>query len=343
MKKSKGKFRVSAYVSGVRVEKYFTRKTDAQTWQSNQRRESELQKAGIERPDLQLLLFDFAASWMRLRRKTMPLSTSAQDSAKLQKNILPRFGNRPMAMIRTDEWEKFLDQLIVDGLAPATRNRYKALIRKLYRDAMRAKKLVVNPVALIPDLEEKKTRFQYLKTAEEIRAYLVAAQEIDPDFHRMASILLNTGMRISEALVLRWEDLDAKNRTIHVYKIMEKVSGEVINRTKGHEAGRMVPMNNVIASLVGGQTGWVFDNGLGKPRQYFWARNRHERTRKVIGRDDLTIHDLRHTFASHYLMNSGSKSELKEILGHSSEAVTETYSHMAKDHLRARINVVQFK
>src|SRR2546429_144720 len=57
------------------------------------------------------------------------------------------------------------------------------------------------------------------------------------------------------------------------------------------------------------------------------------------GRDDLTkitdfrFHDLRHTFASWYMMNGGDLYELAKILGHSNIKMTERYAKLARSHI----------
>jgi integrase len=51
------------------------------------------------------------------------------------------------------------------------------------------------------------------------------------------------------------------------------------------------------------------------------------------GIEDFRFHDLRHTFASWYMMNGGDLYELAKILGHSNIKMTERYAKLAKSHL----------
>ena len=53
------------------------------------------------------------------------------------------------------------------------------------------------------------------------------------------------------------------------------------------------------------------------------------------GIEAFRFHDLRHTFASHFLMRGGSLYDLKEILGHSDIKMTMRYAHLSPQHLRA--------
>lgn len=56
----------------------------------------------------------------------------------------------------------------------------------------------------------------------------------------------------------------------------------------------------------------------------------------------IRFHDLRHTFASQYMMKGGSIYTLQKLLGHSSIQMTEIYAHLSKDHLRDAIEVMSF-
>lgn len=341
MKKSKGKWRVSAFIDGKRAERYFTNKSDATLWKAEKVREKELFSAGIERPDTSLLLIDFASKWLRARTKTNPKSSWKQDETKLAKYILPTFGKRPITHIRSSEWRRFLDEISDGGAAPSYRNRFRSLLHKLYRDAIREGIAVQNPISQIPLVSEKGSAFNYWKNDADIVQYLGIAKTSYGPLYKIAIIALNTGMRISEIICLKWEDLDVKHRTIRVSKIVERITGKVEERTKSG-SGRLVPMNDTIATAFSsGGTGPIFIVE-GKLVTYWQIRRAHVSCMRTAGVEAIRIHDMRHTFASHYLMNGGSKSELKEILGHSSELVTEGYSHIAQDHLRSRINVISF-
>ena len=54
---------------------------------------------------------------------------------------------------------------------------------------------------------------------------------------------------------------------------------------------------------------------------------------KLAGIEDFRFHDLRHTFASWYMMNGGDLYELAKILGHSNIKMTERYAKLAKSHI----------
>ena len=55
----------------------------------------------------------------------------------------------------------------------------------------------------------------------------------------------------------------------------------------------------------------------------------------------IRIHDLRHSFASHFVMNGGSINDLQGMLGHSSPMMTQRYAHLAPGYLESKASVVQ--
>ena len=68
----------------------------------------------------------------------------------------------------------------------------------------------------------------------------------------------------------------------------------------------------------------------------------HLRVCKKAKVKEIRIHDLRHTYASHYIMNGGSLAELQSLLGHSSPMMTLKYAHMTPGFLEKKASVVSF-
>jgi integrase len=63
---------------------------------------------------------------------------------------------------------------------------------------------------------------------------------------------------------------------------------------------------------------------------------------KKAGIKKIRFHDLRHTFASHYIINGGSLDNLQLILGHSNQQITRRYAHLTPGYLRDKMEVVNF-
>jgi site-specific recombinase XerD len=88
---------------------------------------------------------------------------------------------------------------------------------------------------------------------------------------------------------------------------------------------------------------FVFDNCRNQP---LYIPNSYYREIAKIYRkasiEDANMHTLRHTFASHLIMQGVDPRTVQEYLGHSSIQVTEKYSHLSKSHKRQAIEVLNF-
>jgi len=107
-------------------------------------------------------------------------------------------------------------------------------------------------------------------------------------------------------------------------------------------------MNNQVKSLLkvlfeNRQGDYVFIRTNGKPIavQHIYRTFTQAQCRAKLERH-FRFHDLRHTFASHFMMNGGNLYDLQKILGHSNIEMTMRYAHLTPDHLVEAINIVNF-
>jgi len=63
---------------------------------------------------------------------------------------------------------------------------------------------------------------------------------------------------------------------------------------------------------------------------------------RKIGREDLKLHSLRHTFASHLLMSGASLKEVQELLDHSDISTTMIYLHLTDDYRKRTLEKLSF-
>ncbi len=155
------------------------------------------------------------------------------------------------------------------------------------------------------------------------------SKEINRTFFRLRLIVLialTSGMRMAEIFGLQWSDILFSENVIAVRAKLKK--GKM----------RYVPLSPELAqefrrfpAILGEDR--IFPPKLGAKGE----RQRVERSFRTIlrmaGIANFRFHDLRHTFASWYMMNGGDLYELAKILGHSNIRMTERYAKLAKSHI----------
>ena len=194
-----------------------------------------------------------------------------------------------------------------------------------------------NPSNQIEVYRPDDTRERYL-SAEEIVAlkacldqkmYRVGTGDMNRTFYRLRLIVLialTTGMRMSEIFGLAWNDLRYAEGLLAV---RSKLKGGKI---------RYVPMTPELAAELRRYPVEIGEGKLFPPK--LDAKGERQRVEhsfatilKLAGIEDFRFHDLRHTFASWYMMNGGDLYELAKILGHSNIRMTERYAKLGKAHI----------
>ncbi len=194
-----------------------------------------------------------------------------------------------------------------------------------------------NPASLIevnrPD--DSRERFlsedelQRLKVALDARMYRKGTKDINQTNLRMRLIVLiavSTGMRSTEIHRLRWSEVMYAEELIAVRSRLKK----------GKE--RYVPMPFELAQEI-----WRYPATAGQDRIFPPKGGSASKRQRLEGSfedlleraniRDFRFHDLRHTFASWYMMNGGDLYELAKILGHANIKMTERYAKLGRAHM----------
>jgi len=168
-----------------------------------------------------------------------------------------------------------------------------------------------------------------LKKALDAKVYRKGTKDINQTFYRLrllVLIALATGMRIAEIFALKWSDVLYREELIAV-------------RTK-LKFGKMryVPMTEELAAELKRFPAVIGEDRIFPPKRGAdGKRQRVESSFETLltdaGIKDFRFHDLRHTFASWYMMNGGDLYELAKILGHSNVKTTERYAKLGKAHI----------
>lgn len=243
-------------------------------------------------------------------------SGSKDTAASILKN-LPIPENLGIAKIDRAVLRAVITALRQDGKGDATVRRYMTVLCKALKEAM--KEGYLDSVPAMPSLPKiRKGRVRYLVEDEESTLFAHAQLE-DVRFASMLVVLVDTGMRLGEALRLEWTDIDDASITIQESKNGDKRKIPTTSRVRW----ALAEMNPV---GVTPRTG---------PYKVLQSHNVHRcwnRCKKAMGLEDDTEfvpHCLRHTFASRLVQLGVGLQVVKELLGHKRLENTMIYAHLA--------------
>lgn len=218
----------------------------------------------------------------------------------------------------------------LNGKKPKTKKNYIALLKTALNKAVEWDLIDRNPIAKVKPPKIVKTFHFFSK--EEIQLLLAEADDI----LRIGIILLvNTGMRRGELYNLRWRDIDFENNRLRVWPY-EGFS------PKGKRP-RSIPFTSEVAQIIG-ELSKGRKRGEYVFRPYNGPNTLYRHFSWLVKRLGLkgTLHDLRHTFASHLAMSGVGIPIIKELLGHSDISTTMIYSHLSPDIHTAAIQKLKF-
>jgi integrase len=194
-----------------------------------------------------------------------------------------------------------------------------------------------------PKINKPKVRlisqdYRYLRSQDEIRRLLAAAAlEEDEQTEVLYATAVYTGAREGELAALQWVNVDFENRLITIQRSFD-------GPTKAEDL-RYVPILDVLLPIL---RRWrlrspgklVFTNRDGRmllPSSRVFQETLHrvlnragfeKLIRNGKERHYICFHDLRHTFASHWVMKGGDLFKLQKILGHKTVQMTMRYAHL---------------
>lgn len=267
-------------------------------------------KDWLEKPADRRKLTDLLGLWWIYHGKSH--SRGEIERSRLN-TILAKFAQ--MGVTRADQLTKksitdYRVQMLNNGLKGSSVNRHHAILMGMFAKLINAGEYCCkNPFSEIKKFKEAEAEMSFL-SSDEISSLLSRLTEDD---RSVALICLATGGRWGEVAGLKGE---------HVFNNMV-----TFMKTKNGKR-RSVPISAELFKLIKVRsTGLLFESNHTKTRRIL-------RAMKPDIPDGQAVHILRHTFATHFMMNGGNIITLQRILGHSTIQQTMTYAHYAPDFLQ---------
>ena len=255
--------------------------------------------------------------------------------ASAWKHLLPVFGERPALGLTRAELRRFHDRYLSTGGNVANLNWILSGLSGVWRWAQ--------ATGLLPESAELPVRGLFTKirqgsldffSAVEIERLLDLAESGEPTLFPMIAAAVYSGMRKGELFGLRWPDINPTAGTL-------RIARSYASSPKNGKA-RTVPIHPALAPIL---AAWrrdcpatvdalVFPVLLKRGRARMGTKDDGEALFPLLERagchvPDNPWHALRHTFASHYIMNGGNLIALQQLLGHHDVSMTMIYAHLA--------------
>lgn len=242
--------------------------------------------------------------------------------------LLEAFGGRVAATIKPQEIDAWLS---AQDIEDSTRNRYKALLGLIYRQGNRNGKIDINPARLVPQRAENNARIRWLrdeKENNEEKKLRDAITELCPERMAEFDLSLHTGLRLSAQLAFLKSWVDFDRAFMHVPKEVMK-----------NREGLNVPLHPVALEAIRTLASRTKEDLLCPQHPRPWW----EAVIEKAGLEDYTWHCNRHTFISRLVMGGADLRAVQVLAGHKTIAMTMRYAHLAPDHLRSAINLMERK
>jgi integrase len=218
---------------------------------------------------------------------------------------------------------QLVSDLLDEKLSPASINRRLAALSAMLSTAQDAGWIQAKPKIKL--LREPKGRNRYL-TDEEEKELFAAIRKFNPRIHDLCVVLVDTGLRVSEAIGMEWKNVTPKDVVVH--------------KTKNGES-RRVPLTRRAYEHIAKQerVGKGPFEGIDRDRVSKVLAKAKART-SMANDVDVVPHILRHTCASRLIQRGAPTLVVKEWLGHKSLIMLERYAHLAPATLQNYVSVL---
>jgi integrase len=271
---------------------------------------------------LRVAVEDWLASLLKQKSRS-------HDQYKVRMNayVLSTLGDVPITRVTKAHVMRWRDEQSTK-FAPATVNGNLTCLSSAFSWFVDMQWLATNPCHGVAQIESPDRLYTWIETREEITKLLVACPR---GIRELVVVALATGMRLDELLHLQWADIDIERRLIAVHRGRQ-------GTVKSGKARRVPILDTLLPfirelALKRDGAALVFPGRKGKVRTKpgVWFPFKQAAARAGLAKA-LRFHDLRHTFASHWVLDGGDIFRLSKILGHANVTITQkVYAHLVPE------------
>lgn len=319
------------------IEKKFPELDDAKIWLD--KTQNSILAGTYVSEEVALLTFrEFVSLWRETKVRAGD-RTMMRYEVLLRNQILPYLGDKLVTRITQKEVQAWVAKLSKDAHGPASIAKAVALVKQILDKAFKEEIIARNPVSRV-ELPKVESSDKKALSVAEVEAL---ARECGK-YGTLVRFLAYLGPRIGEATALKVGDIDFVANEVRISRAwtINKDYERVISTTKTNST-REIPLPDAfveeLKDFVDGreQEDWLFageSKGFALNYDYF-RKAVFSPAAKKLGLKNVTIHTLRHTFASLAISTHSPITDVSNVLGHSSSQQTlDTYAHHYKRSVR---------
>ncbi|MBK8521529.1 MAG: tyrosine-type recombinase/integrase [Chitinophagaceae bacterium] len=284
-------------------------------------------------PHIQQFL-DYLSFQKRYSRHT--ITSYQNDLTAFFDFLLTRFDETQPTAIKTTFVRSWLAELKEKGMESKSINRKISTLKSFFKYQLRQQTITVSPMTAIISPKVNKRLPQFVDK-KDVTTLLTHVEFPDTWAGKTDQLILhlfyNTGMRQAELTGLKETDISKSNGTVKVLGKGNKeriipVSNQLIQKMYDYMEDKRTALENFDRTIL-------LVTASGKklyPRYVYSTVNKYLAMVTTI--DKKSPHVLRHSFATHLMNNGADLNAVKELLGHSSLAATQIYTHNTIEKLK---------
>lgn len=236
----------------------FPREKDA--WAEVERRH--LQPTDLNCATGRVTFAELAANYRKKSFNKLGISSRATTTLILDNYLLPRWADSFALEVNPDDIEDWLGSL---PLANPSREKLRRVMNVVYRRLQKSRLLPMgeegNPVAFVTQSSQSNYRAVIVTPEQAFRIMM----NLDDPVRTLVFLVAVTGLRISEALGLKWDDLDYEGQMINLRRVW--VGNDLIDHTKTEGSAAPVPLGDLLADAL---RAWHQESPYGNPNDWIF-------------------------------------------------------------------------
>lgn len=332
---------------GKRIEKQFDKYNEAKKWLADAKYEDEHGDIAAG----SVMTFDtWFWFWLNNRKQSIRDTTLRSYKEFYNSRIKEYLGDMPLSSIKPLHCQNVVNQAVENGYKYQTILKTIALLRTVFTAAVENQLIRFNPMLKSVKVQDpdRPDEPRVLTRAEEV-LFLETAQKYA--YYNDFRFVLQTGIRCGELIGLKWQDVNLTAKNLSIERNMLYLNNRfVIHPPKSKSGYRKIPLTEEACEILAEvkkkkknrisfeYRDFIFTNSHGFPIANSNYDNAIKAVAKKAGMEPLSMHTLRHTFATRCIEAGMNPKTLQKILGHSDLSITmNLYVHATDETIKAEM------